>query len=139
MIVLDTNVVSELMRAAPDPAVVAWVDDHSPGLFALTAISAAELWFGVARLPAGRRRDALASAVDAVVDNEIGRRVLAFDLEAAEVHAAIAARSERSGRPRSMADGQIAAICLARGLPLATRNTGDFEGTGVELLDPWGS
>lgn len=137
MIVLDTNVVSELMRTRPEPGVVRWVDHHSPDGYALTAISVAELRFGILRLPSGRRREALGRAFGLVLEEDLGGRILPFDAEAAEVHASMSAAAELTGRTRPIADGQIAAICTARGLPLATRNVRDFDGQGIDLLDPW--
>ena len=137
MIILDTNVVSELMRAAPDPAVMGWVDGQRLTDLWITATSAGELEFGAARLPAGRRKRALTAEVVAMVDQTFARRVLVFDRAAAAHYAVIAASRERAGRRIRTADAQIAAVCRARNAPLATRNTKDFDGTGVELINPW--
>ena len=137
MIVLDTNVISELMRATPDPAILSWLDARGDEAFALTAVSVAELRFGVLRLPSGRRRDLLGSALDSVIDEDLGGRILPFDAEAAGAYASLAAERERTGQPLAMADGQIGAICAVRDLPLATRNGRDFLGLGVEVHDPW--
>lgn len=135
MIVLDTNVASELMRPAPAPLVVAWVGERGAELVT-TAITVAEIRFGIARLPGGRRQDqlmALADEVFAAFDDQI----LPFDAQAATEYARIVSSRERSGTPIDGFDAQIAAICCARGASLATRNVKDFAGTGVGLLNPW--
>lgn len=137
MIVLDTNVVSELMRPAPAPAVIEWVDAQPPRLLHLTAVTAAELLYGLARLPDGRRRDQVGEAVQALLEEQFASRVLAFDLVAAAHYADIVAGRETRGRPVSTADGQIAATCRSHGALLATRNVADFTDTGVEVVDPW--
>ncbi len=137
MIVLDTNVLSELMRRAPEQRVVEWVDDHAVSALAITAVTVAELLYGVARLPAGARKDDLAAAIGALVRDDFADRVEPFDASAAEHYADIVATRERQGRPISAADAQIAAICRRRGASLATRNIRDFDATGIELLDPW--
>lgn len=139
MIVLDTNVVSELMRPAPDHAVVAWVDTQPVADLFLTSVTAAEMLYGVARLPAGRRRTQLAEQVGAVMKVDFARRVLAFDVVAAGHYGDIVAQREAAGRPISGADAQIAAICRSHGAALATRNVSDFDDTGIEILDPWTS
>jgi toxin FitB len=137
VIVLDTNVVSEFMRAAPDATVLAWLDDLAVGETATTAVTAAELFYGVARLRSGRRKAALEQAVRAMIDDDFRDRVEPFDRHAAAAYALLVADRDRLGRPIGVADAQIAAICRARGAVLATRNTKDFEDTGIELIDPW--
>jgi predicted nucleic acid-binding protein len=137
VIVLDTNVLSELMRRRPAPQVIAWVDEQDASALAITAITVAELLYGVARLRTSARKTKLAAAVQGIVRDDFAGRVLPFDVAAAERYAGIVSRRERQGRPVSAADGQIAAICVDRGARLATRNVRDFEATGVELLDPW--
>jgi predicted nucleic acid-binding protein len=136
VIVLDTNVLSELMRSRPASQVVDWVDGQDE--LAITAVTVAELLYGVARLPDGTRKVKLTAAVRALVEEEFSGRVLAFDGSAAEHYADIVAERERSGRPESSADAQIAAICRTHGAHLATRNVRDFEGTGIDVVDPWG-
>jgi predicted nucleic acid-binding protein len=136
-IVLDTNVVSELMRPAPDEAVLAWFAAQDPSQLYLSAISEAELRTGVEVLPAGRRRDALMAAVDAMVAEDFADRLLAFDSDAAKAYASIAAERRSAGRPISGADCQIAAIARARGAGVATRNVRDFAGCGIDVVDPW--
>ena len=139
MIVLDTNVVSELARKKPDAAVVAWLDAQPSAEVATTAITLAELLYGLARLPRGRRREQIAVAIAGLVDDDLDGRVLAFGEDCAERYALIVTARERRGRPISVLDAQIAAICTTQGARLATRNTRDFEHTGVELIDPWTS
>ena len=137
MFVLDTNVVSELMRAAPEPAVEAWVAQQRAADMYFTAIGEAELRYGVAIMPAGRRRDALTAAVDGLIREDFGGRVLPFDSAAARAYAEIAAARRSAGRPVSQADCQIAAIALTRGFAVATRNVPDFADMGIEIADPW--
>lgn len=139
MIVLDTNVLSELVRKRPDPGVLGWLDSFPSDEVATTAITAAELLYGVGRLSPGRRRSALLEAVNALLGEDLQGRVLPFDSAAAEHYAEVVADRERLGRPIGMADAQIAAVCHARGTVLATRNIKDFTDTGVDLVDPWQS
>lgn len=137
MILLDTNVVSELMRRAPERAVEAWVSSQPPGDLFLSAVSEAELRYGASILPAGRRREALFSRLEGVLQEAFGDRVLPFDREAARVYGDLAATRRSSGRHVAPADCQIAAIARSRGLAVATRNTGDFAGMELDLVDPW--
>lgn len=136
MIVLDTNVVSELMRPSPSAAVVAWSRRQARGSLTTTAVTVAEIGFGLARLPAGRRATQLRQvAVDVLA--AFPAQVLAFDAAAAALYGDIAAARERAGYPVDALDAQIAAICRSCGATLTTRNTKDFVATGIELLDPW--
>jgi len=137
MIVLDTNVISELMRDAPHPAVLAWVDEQAAASLFVTAVTEAEIRLGIALLPAGKRRDGIAEAADRAFAALFGGRVLPFDSAAARAFATIAANRRASGRPISQFDCQIAAIASSRGSLIATRNVRDFEGCGVEMVDPW--
>ncbi len=137
MIVVDTNVISELTRQMPAPEVVSWLDSLAVAEVATTAITAAELLYGVARLPAGQRKTRLSAAVHGLLSADFDGRVLAFDEQAATPYAEIVTGRERLGRPISVPDAQIAAICRATSAALATRNTGDFEATGIELINPW--
>lgn len=137
MIVLDTNVISELTRQAPAPGVMSWLDSLMAAEVATTAITAAELLYGVARMPDGHRKAELAAAIHGLLSDDFQGRVLSFDEPAAQRYADIVAGRERLGRPIRMADAQIAAICRTTDATLATRNTDDFEETGVELLNPW--
>ncbi|MDF1479596.1 type II toxin-antitoxin system VapC family toxin [Leifsonia sp. H3M29-4] len=132
MILLDTNVLSEPLRQRPDAAVLSWLAVHPEA--AITAITVGELLVGVGRLPAGARRESLATAID----RAIGRAdVLDYDEAAARAYARIQEQRRGAGHPLAVEDGMIAAICLANDAALATRNTRDFEGLGVELIDPW--
>lgn len=135
MIILDTNVVSELMRPRPEPAVLSWLDAIVDDVVT-TAITVAEIRHGIARLPHGRRRSALTAAADRTFAPLEGH-VLPFDALAALEYADAVADRERSGFPVSALDAQIAAIARDRSAALATRNVRDFAGTGVEVVDPW--
>jgi len=137
MILLDTNVVSEAMRATPDDRVVAWMDGLNRRKAGITSITVAEVLYGIGSLPDGARRSKLLEAAADVFDEYLADRIFAFDREAAVEYAHIVIRRESVGNPISMPDAQIAAICLANNAELATRNTGDFENTGVTLLNPW--
>ncbi|HZR49604.1 MAG TPA: type II toxin-antitoxin system VapC family toxin [Streptosporangiaceae bacterium] len=137
MIILDTSVVSELARQAPEPRVTAWLDSLPQAKVGITAITVAELLYGVSRLPVGRRRSLLAKTIEKLVTDQFGGRVWPFDLRAAACYALIVSGRERSGRRISAADAQIAAVCRASDALLATRNTRDFVHTGIELINPW--
>src|SRR6266705_6232631 len=133
MIVLDTNVLSELSRPKPDEAVLAWTDSvHGPAV-ATTAVTVAEMLYGISKLPDGRRKVALGEAVTQLIDIDLAGRALPFDYDAARRYPAIVARREAAGRPISVSDAQIAAICHSVDATLATRNTKDFDGTGINL------
>jgi len=137
MVVIDTNVVSGLMRLTPEPAVMAWFSRQDSGDLYLTAVSEAELREGAAVLPAGRHRNRLTAEVDAVVREDFAGRVLPFDSAAARADVAIAASRCSVGRPILEADCQIAAIARARDAAVATRNVADFERCGIAVIDPW--
>lgn len=137
MIVLDTNVISELFRREPCPAVVAWLETLTDEV-AITAITLAELLAGVRVLPDGRRKRELASAIEAAIrPYRATRSLLAFDEAAAAEYAEVLSLRGRGGLPISTADAQIAAICRANGATCATRNVKDFAETGIDLFDPW--
>lgn len=137
MIVLDTNVVSELLRPAPAKQVEAWLSAQDGATVYFTAVGEAELRHGVALLPAGRRRTALSMAIEGILEEDFRNRILPFDRAAASAYAAIAAKRRAAGRPISQFDCQIAAIARAHEAAVATRNTGDYEGCGIEVIDPW--
>lgn len=137
MIILDTNVISELTRPSPDPGVISWLDSLPAQETAITAITAAELRYGVRRMPDGRRKLELSAAIDMLITADFRDRVEPFDVLAAEQYADVVTSRERAGRPVSTSDAQIAAICRVLNATLATRNTADFAGTGVHLIDPW--
>ena len=137
MIIVDTNVVSEAMKQRPNDSVIRWLDAQPDETLFITAITAAELLFGVARLPAGARRTELATRIASVLDEDFASKVLPFDAAAAVEYAAVTSDGERRGRRISMADAQIAAIARVAGASLATRNVADFIGTGLDLIDPF--
>ena len=137
MLILDKNIVSELLRPAPDPRVEAWLSSQDGALVYLTAITEAELRFGVAILEQGKRKSALSLVIEGMLREDFRDRILPFDSAAAVVYAAIAAERRAAGRPISQFDCQIAAIARARGASVATRNAGDFEGCGIRVIDPW--
>jgi hypothetical protein len=136
VIVADTNVVSELIRAEPSPAVRAWVSAQGHHELRITAITMAEILYGIERLPSGRRKDTLReAAVD--VFSRFTEDVLLFDAAAATVYPEIVDHRDRQGTPISGYDAQIAAICRANDASLATRNEKDFADAGIELINPW--
>ena len=137
MIILDTNVVSEPLKPAPDPQVLDWLNAQAPDTLYLTCVNLAELLAGVALLPAGRRRTALQQALDAQILPLFEGRVLPFDRPAAEAFARIHASVQATGHTPAFADTAIAAIASAHGYAVATRNVRDFAGTGVAVLNPW--
>ena len=139
MVVLDTNVVSELMRATPSAEVLVWMDELPPRELFVTAVTEAEVRTGIAILPAGARRSGLADAAERTLGGLFAGRVLPFDSNAARAYADIAAASRAAGRPISQSDCQIAGIARSRGMAVATRNVRDFSDTGVEVIDPWAS
>ncbi len=136
MIILDTNVVSELMRTTPDPVVVAWARAQPPELVHTSALTVAEVGYGIARLPPGRRRQLLAATAEQVFTAFPGR-VLPFDAAAAAAYGDVVTTRERAGTPISALDAQIAAITRAHDAALATRNTNDFTGLELDLVNPW--
>lgn len=138
MIVLDTNVISELTRQTPAPGVARWVDMFSVGDVFVTAVTAAELLYGVARLPEGRRKQELYIKVGGLLAEDFRDQVLPFDAPAAAHYAEIVVARERAGRPISMAHAQTAAICRAWTADLATRDVEDFLDTGIHVVNPWG-
>ena len=137
MILLDTNVISELMRAEPAQIVLDWFGQHETADLFISAVTEAELRTGVAILPDGQRRDRLQLAIDATIDEDFQARVIPFDSPAAKAYADIAARRRAAGRPIAEADCQIAAIARATNALVATRNVKDFDGCGIRLINPW--
>ena len=137
MIILDTNVVSEPLRPEPDPAVLVWLDAQEPHTLYITAVSMAELLAGVGALPKGKRREALAQALKVQIESLFEGRILPFDSAAAKAFALSIVGAQAKGNTIHFADCAIAAIARAHGYILATRNVGDFKGTGVEVLNPW--
>ena len=137
MIVLDTNVVSELMLPGPDASVVEWVAQQAAPSLYLSTISEAELRYGVEILPTGQRRDRWLAEVEGMLGEDFAGRVLPFERNAAQAYALIAAGRRAAGHPISHADCQIAAIARSLNAPVATRNVNDFEGCGVDVVNPW--
>ncbi|MYE54115.1 MAG: type II toxin-antitoxin system VapC family toxin [Chloroflexi bacterium] len=137
MMVLDTNVVSEWMRPVPSDEVIQWMTRQIPTELYLSTITEAELRFGVELLPAGRRRERLLTAIEITLGEDFAGRILPFDSAAAQAYAVIAASRRAAGMPVKHSDCQIAAIARSRGLSVATRNVRDFEGCGVDVINPW--
>jgi predicted nucleic acid-binding protein len=137
MIVLDTNVVSELIRLKPSMQVIQWIASQPSFLLCTTAITQAEILYGVQILAKGKRRDALEEALRAIFEEDFQDRVLGFDSSCAPFFAGIAAARKSLGRPISQFDAQIAAIASRNKAALATRNIADFAGCGLKLINPW--
>jgi predicted nucleic acid-binding protein len=137
MIILDTNVLSELIKISPSQRVVDWCNSYPETELYLTSITQAEILVGIELLPKGRRRAAIAQAAEATFREDFEERILPFDSDAAREFAGIVGARRRRGRPIAQADAQIAAIALACGAVIATRNTGDFEHCGVKVVSPW--
>ena len=137
-IILDTNVLSELMRPMPDPVVVGWFARQNAATFYVTAITRSEILLGIALLPAGKRRDAMADAADKMFREDFSGTCLPFDESCTGLYASIVANRRRSGFTVTTEDAQIAAIALSNKLPLATRNTKDFlHIADLALFNPW--
>ena len=137
MILLDTNVVSELMKPRPDPRVESWIAAQSAEELFITAVTEAELRFGIEILPPGDRRQQLQIALVGMLEEDFAGLILPFDSAAAAVYATIAVDRRQTGRPISQMDAQIAAIARSRAATLATRNVADFQGCGIVIVDPW--
>lgn len=136
---LDTNVLSELLRSVPAPTVLAWFAAQPAETLFVSAVTQAEMLLGARLLPAGKRRGALEAALRAMFDEDFGSRILPFDSAAAAAYVDIVGSRRAAGRPISQFDAQIAAIARCRRARLATRNVADFEGCGVTIDDPWRS
>jgi toxin FitB len=137
MLILDTNVISETMVAAPYPAVLEWWSRQQSAELFSTTVTIAEILYGIRLLPQGKRRATLLAGADRMFGNVLSGRILPFDEEAARAFAEIAAARRAQGRPIAEFDAQIAAITRSRRATLATRNTEDFEGCGMRLENPW--
>ncbi len=137
MIVIDTNVLSELMRSKPEPSVLIWMDGYGRGELGITSITVSEILYGIGALSEGRRKRRLFEAAQRLFDEDFGGRIFAFDHLAAVEYADIVLHRDKLGNPISMPDAQIAAICRVSSHPLATRNIKDFENTGVSVINPW--
>ena len=137
MVILDTNVVSELMMSSPNPGVLEWLETRQPAELFISAISEAELRFGAEVLPSGRRRESLLADIDRMLTTNFPGRVLPLDQDAARAYASIAAARRKIGQPIGHADCQIAAIAFSTGAAVATRDVGGFRDCGIEVIDPW--
>lgn len=137
MIILDTNVLSELMRSSPSSSVLAWVAKQPTSELSTTSISEAEIFYGIELLAKGKRREQLLAAADAMFSEDLAGRVYGFDSDAARSFSKIAARRRELGTPISHADAQIASIAQVRSAILATRNVADFQSCGIQVVDPW--
>lgn len=137
MILLDTNVLSEILRPTPNEEVAAWFQEQPSSTLFTSSITRAELLYGVEILPAGKRRERLHEAVVRILDQGFSGRVLTFDEEAAAAYAKIASLRRSAGRPIGQLDAMIVAIARSRNARMATRNTKDFDDCGVQLIDPW--
>lgn len=137
MIVLDTNVLSELMRPKPSTRVVTWVANQPAAELFTTSITEAEIFYGIELLTRGKRREALLAAAEAMFTEDLAGRIFAFDSDAARVFSKIAAHRRALGRPINHADAQIAAIARVRRAKLASRNVADFADCGLDIINPW--
>ena len=137
MIVLDTNVVSEIMKTAPEESVTGWIVEQAEASLYITSITQAEILHGIQRLGAGKRRSALEAAAEAMFSEDFAGRILSFGTDAARAYARIAFQRQRAGKPISQFDAQIAAITFVARATLATRDLAGYEGCGVKLLNPW--
>lgn len=137
MILLDTNILSELIRPALEPAVEQWLAEQPDASLFICAITEAELRYGAALLPNGKRRAALTAEIKGMLEEDFGGRILPFDSMAAQAFAVLASERRQAGKPISQADAQIAAVARSRGASLATRNMPDFEGCEIEVINPW--
>jgi toxin FitB len=138
MIVLDTNVLSEILRPAPEPRVVEWLSDQPRASIFTTTIARGKILYGIRVLPAGKRREGLWDAATKIFEIDFDGQVLSFDSAAADDFAEISAARRAAGRPIAQFDAQIAGITRSRGAQLATRNVKDFEACGFEVINPWG-
>jgi predicted nucleic acid-binding protein len=137
MIILDTNVLSELMKPVPEARVVDWVAAQPAQSLFVTSVTQAEILYGVMMLPEGRRREAIEAAAEAMFREDFADRILSFGSDAALAYARIAVDRRRAGRPISQSDAQIAAIAFCTGATVGTRNVVDFEMCGIGLVNPW--
>src|ERR1035441_4170570 len=137
MIILDTNVLSELMRPKPSPLVVTWVKKQPMTELFTTSITEAEIFYGIHLLTKGKRREGLLAAAEAMFAEDLAGHIFGFESEAARAFSMIAAHRRALGRPISHADAQIAAIAKVRGAKLATRDVADFDDCGLDIVDPW--
>lgn len=137
MIILDTNVLSETLRAAPDPRVIEWLRAQRRAALFTTTITRAEILYGLGLLADGSRKQALSAAIDAIFEEDFAGRLLSFDSDAADLYATIAVSRKSAGKQISQFDAMIAAVARSAGATLATRNVKDFADCGITVIDPW--
>ena len=137
MIILDTNVISEIMKPHPDPTVMAWLEAQDPAQLATTTVCVAEITYGLARLDPGERRSRLETRFGQLLAEGLAGRIFGFDLSAAAHYGPLVANRQRLGRPIEGFDGLICAIALANNAQIATRNSTDFAHSGVTIFNPW--
>ncbi len=137
MILLDTNVISEPWKSAPDERVVAWLDAQAIETLFLSAITIADLRFGIAAMPSGKRQTTLRDRLESSVLPHFAERILSFDVVASEFYSQLMARARASGKAIGTSDGYIAATAAAHGFSVATRDTSPFEAAGLKVIDPW--
>jgi toxin FitB len=137
MVILDTNVISEILRQEPNESVVAWFKSQPGDQLFTTAVTQAEVLYGISLLPKGVRREKLLSVAQLIFDEDLENRILPFSGEAASHYADIGSSRRTSGRPISQFDAMIAASARLQGATIATRNTSDFDNCGVDLINPW--
>lgn len=137
MIILDTNIISELMKTSPDDHVIRWLDEQDPITLCITSVTIAEITYGLDALPAGKRREYLEEAFNQVIVEAFKHRVMSFDVAAAHIYGKLMGRRKTAGRPLSILDGQIAAIAKANQTGLATRNIRDFFDCELNLINPF--
>lgn len=139
MILVDTNIVSEAMRASPHAAVTSWLDRQAPSTLFLSSISLSELLLGIALLPDGRRKSGMSQVLNVQIEAIFGDRILPFDENAARAYARIISEARTKGYAISIGDGQIAAIATVHRLTVATRDVAPFQAASVAIIDPWSS
>ncbi len=137
MIILDTNIISELMKPVPNKTVIAWLDQQSILMLYTTSISVAEIYYGLQNLPTGKRRNDIETSFHQVIQAAFNQRILAFDVTSAECYGILLARRKNAGIPMSTLDAQIAAIATAANATLATRNTQDFLECDIDIINPF--
>jgi toxin FitB len=137
VILIDTNVISELWKVDPDPNVLAWIDAQAVETLHLSAVTVAELRFGLATMPEGRRRSIYQNRLEQDVLPAFAGRVLPFDLDASRAYATLMARARSEGKPIGRADGYIAATAVARSLAVTTRDVEPFLAAGLQVVNPW--
>jgi toxin FitB len=137
MIIVDTNIISEPMRPRPDERVMKWLDEQEIGTLFLTATVVAEAFYGIDRLPAGKRKNILGADLDRLIATYFSKAVLPFDETAARVYASIVASASKRGQTIHVSDGQIAAVALIKGFSVATRDVDPFTAAGCKVINPW--